>query len=97
MRTVKHGAIAVLLAVACFGCVTTDKAVTLPGGEKGYSVSCGDTKSWDSCFSKANDLCGSGYEIVSRETEGLASHSEAKFGEVKYPHAERILIVKCIQ
>jgi hypothetical protein len=96
MKTVKHCSIAGLLAVAGFGCAATDKAVTLPDGGKGYSVSCDYSGSWDSCYTKASEVCGAGYEIVSRSTEGMETHSEANFGGYKYPHAQREMVVKCI-
>ena len=97
MNTLRRFAIAFPLLVAVFGCATPETKVDLPGGETGYSVSCGNTRSWDACFSKASKRCdGSGYEIVSRSTEVVDSSSPPKEGVYVYPYAERVMVIKCI-
>jgi len=97
MKTVERFVIAVLGVVCVFGCATSrDVPVDLPGGETGYSISCGDSGVWEKCFSRASELCGSGYEIVSRRTEGESMNAPNLYGPAAGPHAERIMVIKCI-
>ena len=97
MKAVERFAITVLGLVSVFGCATSKNAeVDLPGGETGYSVSCGNSRSWEKCFSKASELCGSGYEIVSRQTQAIDDPASVKEGVYVRPYAERILVFKCI-
>jgi len=97
MKTVERFVIAVLGVVCVFGCATKrDVAVDLPGGETGYSISCGSSRSWEKCFSRASELCGSGYEIVSRTTEDVKMNAPNLYGPAAGPNAERIMVIKCI-
>jgi hypothetical protein len=97
MKTARRFAIAVPLVAAIFGCATSkDKVVDLPGGGTGYYVSCSNSRSWDECFSKAGNLCSSGYEIISRQTEGGEFAPPTRYGVVVAPIAERIMVIKCI-
>jgi hypothetical protein len=97
MKTVERFVITVLGVVSVFGCASSrNMAVDLPGGETGYSVSCGNSRSWEKCFSKASELCGSGYEIVSRKTEDEKIDSPSLYGPAAGPNAERIMVIKCI-
>ena len=97
MKTVERFVIAVLGAVLISGCAAKrDVAVDLPGGEAGYSISCGNARSWEKCFSRASELCGSGYEIVSRTTENETMNAPNLYGPAAGPRAERIMVIKCI-
>ena len=97
MKTVERFAITVLGLVSVFGCATSNTTeVDLPGGETGYSVSCGNSGSWEKCFSKASEQCGSGYEIVSRQTEVEKMNAPNLYGPAAGPNAERIMVIKCI-
>lgn len=97
MKTVERFVIAVLGVVCIFGCATKrDVAVDLPDGETGYSISCGNSRSWEKCFSRASELCGSGYEIVSRATQDEKTNAPNLYGPAAGPNAERIMVIKCI-
>jgi len=97
MKTVARFVIAVVGVVFVSGCASKrDVAVDLPGGETGYSISCGNSRSWEKCFSRASELCGSGYEIVSRTTEIEEMDAPGLYGPAAGPNAERIMVVKCI-
>jgi hypothetical protein len=97
MKTVEGFVITVLGLVSVFGCATSrGVAVDLPGGETGYSISCGNSRSWEKCFSRASELCGSGYEIVARKTEDEKMNAPNLYGVAAGPNAERIMVIKCI-
>jgi len=97
MKTLERFVIAGFGLVCVFGCATKRVvAVDLPGGETGYAVSCGNSRSWEKCFSRASELCGSGYEIVSRTTENEGLNSPGLYGPAAGPNAERIMVIKCI-
>lgn len=95
MNSVKYFASAILLLIAVAGCATP-KEVDTPDGEKGYSISCDNSRSWDPCFSKASKICGgSGYEIISKVTgENPVSPSATRESHRHY--ARRILVIKCV-
>ena len=98
MNTAMRFTIPVLLLVAVFACATP-KEINLPGGETGYSVSCSNARNWDKCFSKASEICGgAGYEIISRQTEGIDSALADRKGIYNNAsYAERVMVIKCTQ
>jgi len=95
MNSVKYFASAILLLIAVAGCATP-KEIETPDGEKGHSISCDNSRSWDPCFSKASKICGgSGYEIISKVTgENPVSPSATRESHRHY--ARRILVIKCV-
>lgn len=60
----------ILAAVLLYGC-TTQRTVYLPDGRQGLSINCSGTmQSWEACYIKASDICGSsGYEIVAQNDD----------------------------
>lgn len=53
--------------IALFGCSTAQK-ISRPDGANEYLIQCGAGTGWDVCYSKANEVCPSGYVDVSKES-----------------------------
>jgi len=65
MRTSFYFALCFLLLCGC----TNYRQTHLKSGEVGYDIKCSDfgSKSWNSCYVMAGDICGvRGYEVVSK-------------------------------
>lgn len=56
----------VLFVVLVSGCTTTE-AINRPDGSKDYVIACGAALGWNICYSRANEVCPSGYKTVSQE------------------------------
>lgn len=48
------------------GCATSQK-INRPDGSAEYIIQCGAGTGWDVCYSKANELCSTGYEDLSKD------------------------------
>ena len=56
-----------LLALAGLAGCTTTEAINRPDGSKDYVIACGAGLGWNICYSKANEVCPSGYKTVSQD------------------------------
>jgi hypothetical protein len=64
MRPGKWQLVAASLALAA--CTTTE-AINRPDGSKDYVIACGAGLGWNICYSRANEVCPSGYKTVSQD------------------------------
>ncbi len=60
-----------------FGCAQNVRMreVVLPTGERGYSISCANSKDINECYELAGDICSYGYEIMNNELQNGYSSS----------------------
>jgi hypothetical protein len=58
--------VSVLLATAC----TTTQVIQRPGGRVEYLIACGAGTGWNICYSRANEVCPTGYETLA-ESGGI--------------------------
>ena len=56
----------VIIVLAVAGCTTSER-ILRPGGQVEYLVACGAGTGWNICYSKANELCPSGYTTLSED------------------------------
>jgi hypothetical protein len=56
----------VITVLVVAGC-TTSEGILRPGGQVEYLVACGAGTGWNICYSKANELCPSGYTTLSED------------------------------
>ena len=54
-----------------FGCASSNyvNRVVLPSGDRGYSISCADSKNLNQCYEMAGEICTYGYDIVNQEAQ----------------------------
>lgn len=91
MRTIVIVASMALLA----GCVTAKQTVA-PDGRPAYSISCnGGTHDLGDCYSKAGEMCPSGFNVVAGESGGtnFIGASGGTFYGGTIP--KRTIIVEC--
>lgn len=62
-----YAACAGLMALACLAGCTTAEAINRPDGSKDYIIACGAGLGWNICYSRANEVCPSGYKTVSQD------------------------------
>lgn len=78
------------------GCATARQTYT-QDGRPGHTIECGGTmNSWDSCYQKAGELCGSrGYDVQSKDgdTGYMASGSGESY--VATQTVSRSLVIAC--
>lgn len=88
--------IVLLGLIALTGC-TTQKAVYLPDGRKGYSINCsGAAQSWEKCYQKAGAICTTnGYKIVAKEGDEGATMSGTQYGVFAGSVITRVLLIAC--
>ena len=91
MRTTLTLALALLA-----GCASTSRIHTADG-KVGYSINCsGTARSWNQCYAKAGELCGSrGYNILTRDAEQGAFVSANSMSMVGSTTATRTMVVAC--
>jgi hypothetical protein len=56
----------VIAPLVVAGCTTSER-ILRPGGQVEYLVACGAGTGWNICYSKANELCPSGYTTLSED------------------------------
>lgn len=56
----------IIAMVMLAGCATAQK-INRPDGSTEYIVQCGAGTGWNICYSKANELCPSGYADLSKD------------------------------
>ena len=93
MRPLSLGLIALILLSGC----TTAFKTYMPDVSVGYSINCSGTAfSWESCFEKAGEICGShGYDILSQTGEQGSVASANQSGIYGSSIMKRSLIVSC--
>lgn len=85
--------VCILLLSAC----ATSKATHLPDGRIGHSINCsGAALSWNLCYEKAGEICGSrGYDVVAQNGEQGTAASGTQAGVFVTPMVNRTMLVKC--
>ena len=58
---------AVLSAVTALAACTTAEAINRPDGSKDYVIACGAAVGWNICYSRANEVCPTGYKTTSQD------------------------------
>ena len=58
---------AVLYAAAALAACTTAEAINRPDGSKDYVIACGAAVGWNICYSRANEVCSTGYKTTSQD------------------------------
>ena len=56
-------AVALIALAAC----TTVEEVRRPDGSREYLIACGASSGWNICYSRANELCPSGWNTVRQD------------------------------
>jgi hypothetical protein len=59
---------ALALAAVCIaaGCTTVEE-VRRPGGSRDFLIACGASTGWNICYSRANELCPTGWTTVRQD------------------------------
>lgn len=58
---------ALLAAVAAlYGCTTVEE-IRRPGGAREFLIACGASSGWNICYSRANELCPTGWTTVRQD------------------------------
>ncbi len=88
-----------IIVIAGFlaGCATA-KTTYLPDGRPGMAIDCsGSALSWDYCYRKAGEICGSlGYDVVAQNGESSGSIVTAYPSTVTaVPVVSRSLLIGC--
>ena len=73
-----------LIVLLLAGCATSSPTF-LPSGDKGFSLDCsGSARTWNMCYEKAGELCGSkGYKVITGGSEQgvvVAGNANGVFG-----------------
>ena len=86
----------ILVALLLAGCVQ-HKPIHLPDGRQGHSINCGGQDfSWNHCYEKAGEICGSrGYEIVARDSDQSSSVVGTQYGVAGGTKASRTMLIAC--
>jgi hypothetical protein len=59
--------LAALLVVTLLAGCTTSERILRPGGQVEYLIACGSGTGCNICYSKANELCPTGYTTLSED------------------------------
>lgn len=57
----------ILAGVSLLASCATSQEIKRPNGSSEYDIQCGAATGWDVCYSKANKVCPSGYQDISKE------------------------------
>ena len=84
-----------LLGIILSGCASATK-VTLPSGEKGFSIDCSGTAvPISKCMEKAGEVCPSGYEVISSHNERGTMFNPFQ-GKGEYiPTSNKGMMIRC--
>jgi hypothetical protein len=55
------------LSLLSLSSCTTAEAINRPDGSKDYVIACGAGLGWNICYSRANEVCPSGYKTLSQD------------------------------
>ncbi|KAF0865593.1 hypothetical protein [Pseudomonas sp. LD120] len=87
----------ILLAIlALAGCAATAKT-EFKRGKKGLHINCsGLSSSWNRCYTKASESCGSkGYKVIAKSGDTVEDPGDYLFGLNPAGYTSRSMIVIC--
>ncbi len=57
----------VLAGTCLLAACASSQEIKRPDGSSEYDIQCGASTGWDICYSKANEVCPSGYQDLSKD------------------------------
>lgn len=95
MKTIALVCVLTFSAAALSGCAIAHKTV-MPDGRQGLSINCsGAAMSWNNCYEKAGDQCPRGYDIISKDGDGVAGFGAGSGWAAGTAASTRTLMVAC--
>jgi hypothetical protein len=67
MRALAERAATLAVSFAALTACTTAQEIRRPGGLTEYVIVCGAGTGWNVCYSRANELCPSGYNTLAED------------------------------